>query len=103
MLGVGDRVTDDALEEELEASSGLVVDESRDTLDTTSSGQTSDCRLGNSGAVVSQDLGIGGKSATGRPSSDEREVEELTLRCRLAPPFPRPLPPLPRPDMLLVC
>lgn len=27
---------------------------------------------------------------------------QLTLRCRLAPPFPRPLPPLPRPDIVLV-
>jgi hypothetical protein len=24
----------------------------------------------------------------------------ITFRCRFAPPFPRPLPPLPRPDML---
>jgi len=33
MLGVGDGVTDDVLKEYLEDTTGLLVDESRDTLD----------------------------------------------------------------------
>ena len=46
VFGVGDRVPDDVLEERSEDESGLVVDERRDSLDTTSSGESSDGRLG---------------------------------------------------------
>jgi hypothetical protein len=35
VLGVGDRVTNHTFEEALEDGSGLLIDESRDTLDTT--------------------------------------------------------------------
>ncbi|MCP4453099.1 MAG: hypothetical protein GY809_16685, partial [Planctomycetes bacterium] len=35
MLGVGDSITDDVLKEDLEDTTGLFVDEARDTLDTT--------------------------------------------------------------------
>jgi hypothetical protein len=34
VLGVGDRITDHTFEEALEDGSGLLIDESRDTLDT---------------------------------------------------------------------
>eukprot|EP00571_Detonula_confervacea_P016137 CAMPEP_0172311780 /NCGR_PEP_ID=MMETSP1058-20130122/15773_1 /TAXON_ID=83371 /ORGANISM="Detonula confervacea, Strain CCMP 353" /LENGTH=83 /DNA_ID=CAMNT_0013025069 /DNA_START=153 /DNA_END=401 /DNA_ORIENTATION=- len=34
VLGVGDRIADDVLEEDLEHSTGLLVDETGDTLDT---------------------------------------------------------------------
>ena len=37
VLGVGDGITDDVLKEDLEDTTGLLVDEARDTLDTTSS------------------------------------------------------------------
>jgi len=56
VLSVGDRVADDRLEEELEDTTGLVVDKTRDTLDTTSSRETSDSGLGDTLDVVSQDL-----------------------------------------------
>ena len=46
VLSVGDGVTDDVLEESLEDGSGLVIDSARDSLDTTSSGESSDGRLG---------------------------------------------------------
>ena len=39
-------VSDDVLEERSEDESGLVIDERGDSLDTTSSGQSSDGRLG---------------------------------------------------------
>ena len=46
VLGVGDGVSDDALEESLEDLSGVIVDERRDSLDTSSSGESADGRLG---------------------------------------------------------
>ena len=46
MFGVGDGVSDDVLEEASEDVSGLLVDEGADSLDTTSSGESSDGGLG---------------------------------------------------------
>lgn len=45
MLGVSDGVTDNVLKEDLEDTSGLLVDEARDTLDTTATGETADSGL----------------------------------------------------------
>lgn len=56
VLSVCDRVSDDRLEEELEDTTGLVVDEARDTLDTTTTRQTADSGLGNTLDVVTQNL-----------------------------------------------
>ena len=50
-----DRLT---LEEDLEDASGLFVDEARDTLDTTTTGETADGRLGDALDVVAQDLAV---------------------------------------------
>ena len=58
VLGVGDGVTDHVLEEDLEHTAGLLVDEARDTLDTASAGQTADGRLGNALDVVAQHLAV---------------------------------------------
>merc|ERR1712139_563862 len=46
VLSVGNRVSDDVLEEASENKSGLVIDERADSLDTTSSGESSDGWLG---------------------------------------------------------
>ena len=46
VLGVGDGVPDHVLEESSEHDSGLVVDERADSLDSTSSGESSDGGLG---------------------------------------------------------
>ena len=46
VLGVGHRVTDDVLEEDLEDTAGLLVDEARDALDATTAGKAADGRLG---------------------------------------------------------
>lgn len=40
VLRVRDRVTDDILEEDLEDTTSLLVDETRDTLDTATAGKT---------------------------------------------------------------
>ena len=58
MLGVGDSVTDDGLEERLEHTAGLLVDHSGDTLDTATTGETTDSGLRDSLDVVAQDLAV---------------------------------------------
>jgi len=58
VLGVGDGVTDDTLEEGLEHTAGLLVDHGRDTLDTTTTGETADGGLGDTLDVVAQDLAV---------------------------------------------
>ena len=40
VFSVGDRVTDDVLEEDLENATSLFVDETRNTLDTTTTSET---------------------------------------------------------------
>ena len=52
MFSVGNRVADHILQEGLENSTGFFVDETRDTLDTTSSSKSSDGWLGDSLDVV---------------------------------------------------
>ena len=58
MLGVGDGIADNVLKEDLEDTTGFFVDETADSLDTTSSCKTPDCRLGDSLDIVSQDFPV---------------------------------------------
>ena len=58
VLGVGDGIPDDVLEEDLENSTGLLVDESGDTLDSTTTRQPPDGGLGDALDVVSQHLTV---------------------------------------------
>mmetsp|Transcript_15951 Transcript_15951/g.24650 ORF Transcript_15951/g.24650 Transcript_15951/m.24650 type:complete len:129 (-) Transcript_15951:62-448(-) len=58
MLGVGNRVTDDILKEDLEHTTGLLVDETGDTLDTTTTSETADSGLGDTLDVVAKDLAV---------------------------------------------
>ena len=58
MLGVGDSITDDVLQEDLQHTTGLLVDESRDTLDSSPTGQTADGGLGDTLDVVPQHLPV---------------------------------------------
>ena len=46
VLGVADGISDNVLEEASEDNSGLVIDEGADSLDSTSSGESSDSLLG---------------------------------------------------------
>jgi hypothetical protein len=46
VLGVADGISDNVLEEASEDNSGLVIDEGADSLDSTSSGESSDSWLG---------------------------------------------------------
>ena len=58
VLGVGDGITDDVLKEDLEDTTGLFVDEARDALDTTTTRQTADGRLGDTLDVITQHLPV---------------------------------------------
>ena len=58
VLGVGDGVTHNVLKEDLEHTSGFLVDETRDSLHTASSSQSSNGGLGDTLDVVSKDLSV---------------------------------------------
>ncbi len=58
VLSVGDGVADDVLQEHLQDTAGLLVDEAADALDTSATGQTADRRLGDSGNVIPQNLAV---------------------------------------------
>lgn len=58
VLRVGHGITDDVLEEHLEDTTGLFIDQSRDTLDTSTTCKSTDGRLGDSLDVVAKDLPV---------------------------------------------
>jgi hypothetical protein len=58
VLRVGDRVPDDVLKEDLEDSTCLFVDETRDTLHTSTTSETADGRLGDALDVVTKDFAM---------------------------------------------
>ena len=58
VFGVGDGIPDDVLEEDLENSTGLLVDEAGDPLDSSPPRQTADGGLGDALDVVSQHLTV---------------------------------------------
>ena len=58
VLGVGDGVTDDVLEEDLEDTAGLFIDHAGDALDTTTASQTADGGLGDALDVVAKNLAV---------------------------------------------
>jgi hypothetical protein len=58
VLGVSDRVTDNILEEDLEDSTGLFVNQTRDTFDTPTTSQTTDSGLGNTLDVITKDFAM---------------------------------------------
>ena len=58
VLGVGDGIADDSLKEDLEDATGLLVDEARDALDTTTASETADGGLGDALDVIPEDLAV---------------------------------------------
>jgi hypothetical protein len=58
VFSVGDSVTNDTLEEGLQDTAGLLVDHGRDTLDTTTTSETTDSGLGDTLDVVTQNLAV---------------------------------------------
>ena len=58
VFGVGDGIADDVLKEYLEDATGLFVDESRDTLDSSTTCQTTNGGLGDTLDVITQHLAV---------------------------------------------
>ena len=58
MFSVGDGITDDIFKENLEDTTGLLVDQARDTLDTTTTRQTADGGLGDTLDIITQDFAM---------------------------------------------
>jgi hypothetical protein len=58
VLGVGNRVADHVLEEDLEHTPGLLVDETGDALDAAATSETADGGLGDTLDVVTEDLAM---------------------------------------------
>ena len=58
MFRVGDGVTDHVLEEHLENTASFLVDEPRDSLDTATTGKTTDGRLRDALDVVTQNFAM---------------------------------------------
>ena len=58
VLGVCDGITDDVLEEHLQDATGFLVDETRDSLDTTSTSQTADGWLCDTLDVITKNLSV---------------------------------------------
>ena len=75
VLSVGNGVLDNVLEEASEDNSGLVIDEGADSLDTTSSGESSDGWLGDTEDGVLD--GLGGESLGSSLSADLSEFSSL--------------------------
>ena len=58
MLGVGDSIANNILQENLENASGLLIDQARDTLDSSTASKTTDGRLGDALDVITQDFAV---------------------------------------------
>jgi hypothetical protein len=58
VLRVGDTVADDVLEEDLEDTASLFVDETGDALDTSTTSETANRGLGDTLDVIAQDLAM---------------------------------------------
>ena len=95
--------------QDLQDTSSLFVDKTRDTLDTSTTGETTDSRLGNTPASQSCYSNIlvslfptpcAMRHSRVKDRSTHWMLSRRTFLCRLAPPLPRPLPPLPRPDIV---
>ena len=75
VFGVGDGILDNVFEEASEDNSGLVIDERADSLDSTSSGKSSDGWLGDTEDGVLD--GLGSESLGSSLSSDFTELSSL--------------------------
>jgi len=58
VLGVGDGIADNVLQEHLENAAGLLVDETGDALDTASPSKTTDGGLGDALDVITENLAV---------------------------------------------
>ena len=83
MLGVGNGITNDVLEEDLEDGAGLLVDEAGDTLDTATTGETTDGGLGDTLDVVTKNLAVTLGSSLAETLSALSACEERVSRVHV--------------------
>ena len=81
VLSVGHRVADDILQEHLEDAAGLLVDESRDTLDTATASQAADGGLGDALDVVAEYLPVALGAALAQTLTALSASRHVCLRC----------------------
>ena len=82
MLGVGDRVADHGLKEDLEDTAGLLVDEAADALDTTTACEAADGGLGDALDVVAQDLAVALGAALSEPLSSFSTSRHVVMKLK---------------------
>ena len=58
VLGIGDSIPDDILEEDLQDPPGLLINEAGDTLDASTTSQSANCGLGDALNVVPEDFPV---------------------------------------------
>lgn len=80
MLSIGDGVADDTLEESLEDSTGFFVDHGGNTLDTTTTSETSDSGLSDTLDVVTKNLSV----TLGTALAEALAALAACWRCQLA-------------------
>ena len=81
VLGIGDGISDDVLKEDLEDTAGLLVDETGDTLDTTTTRETANGGLGDTLDVITQHFAMTlGASLSEALSSLAASRHDLLLR-----------------------
>ncbi|CAL9046856.1 unnamed protein product [Musa banksii] len=85
VLGVGDGVADNVLEEDLEHAAGLLVDEPGDALDAAAAREAADGRLGDALDVVAEDLAVALRPALPQPLPSLSSPGHLALAVS----FPR--------------
>ena len=81
MLSVGDGITDDVLQEDLQNTSGLLVDEAGDTLDTSTTSQTTDGGLGDALDVVAKNIAITLGATLSKSLSSFTTASHFEERC----------------------
>ena len=83
MLCIRDRVANHALEEEFELTTRLVVDQTRNTLDTTTTCKATDRRLGDTLDVVAQNLAMAFSTALSETFTALPRKSLFSVLCRL--------------------
>ena len=82
VLGVGDGVTDHVFQKHFEDTAGLLIDETGDTLHTTTASQTTDCGLSDPLDVVAENFPVAlGTSLSETFASLSTARHDELLRC----------------------
>lgn len=83
VFGVGDGITDDVFQEHLQHTTGFLVDQTGDTLDTASASQSTDGGLGDTLDVITQNLAMTLGSSFSETLSSFAAASHLCLMLQL--------------------